>query len=36
LPDLSQCLNTALADRYRIERTLGRGGVATVPRIVSS
>jgi tRNA A-37 threonylcarbamoyl transferase component Bud32/tetratricopeptide (TPR) repeat protein len=30
LPDLSQRLTTALADRYRIERTLGRGGMATV------
>ena len=30
MPDLSQRLTTALADRYRIERTLGRGGMATV------
>jgi serine/threonine-protein kinase len=30
LPDLSQRLQDALSDRYRIERTLGRGGVATV------
>jgi TolB-like protein/tRNA A-37 threonylcarbamoyl transferase component Bud32 len=30
LPDLSQRLHSALADRYRIERELGRGGMATV------
>jgi serine/threonine protein kinase/Tfp pilus assembly protein PilF len=30
LPDLSQRLQDALADRYRIERELGRGGMATV------
>jgi len=30
LPDLSQRLQSAFADRYRIERTLGRGGMATV------
>jgi len=30
LPDLSQRLTAALADRYRIERELGRGGMATV------
>jgi serine/threonine-protein kinase len=30
LPDLSQRLTIALADRYRIERELGRGGMATV------
>jgi len=30
LTDLSQRLTTALADRYRIERELGRGGMATV------
>jgi len=30
LPDLSQRLTTALADRYRIEHELGRGGMATV------
>jgi serine/threonine-protein kinase len=30
LPDLSQRLQSALADRYRIERELGRGGMATV------
>jgi TolB-like protein/Flp pilus assembly protein TadD len=30
LPDLSQRLQDALAGRYRIERTLGRGGMATV------
>jgi hypothetical protein len=30
LPDLSQRLQSALADRYRTERELGRGGMATV------
>ncbi len=30
MPDLSQRLQSALGDRYRIERTLGRGGMATV------
>jgi len=30
LPDLSQRLQHALGDRYRIERELGRGGMATV------
>ena len=30
MSDLAQRLTTALADRYRIERTLGRGGMATV------
>ena len=30
MPDLSQRLQSALADRYRIERPLGRGGMATV------
>ena len=30
MPDLSQRLQDALSDRYRIERTLGRGGMATV------
>lgn len=30
MPDLLQRLTAALADRYRIERTLGRGGMATV------
>jgi len=30
LPDLSQRLQDALSDRYRIECTLGRGGMATV------
>ena len=30
MPDLSQRLNDALSDRYRIERELGRGGMATV------
>jgi len=30
LSDLSQRLSSALADRYRIERELGRGGMATV------
>jgi serine/threonine protein kinase len=30
LPDLSQRLQEALTDRCRIERTLGRGGMATV------
>ena len=28
--DLSQRLSAALADRYRVERELGRGGMATV------
>ncbi len=30
MPELSQRLTAALADRYRIERPLGRGGMATV------
>ena len=30
MPDLSQRLTSALSDRYRIERALGRGGMATV------
>jgi tRNA A-37 threonylcarbamoyl transferase component Bud32 len=30
LSDLAQRLNDSLADRYRIERPLGRGGMATV------
>jgi serine/threonine-protein kinase len=30
LPELSQRVTSALSDRYRIERTLGRGGMATV------
>ena len=30
MPDLSQRLQDALSDRYRIERTLGQGGMATV------
>ncbi|HET6837499.1 MAG TPA: bifunctional serine/threonine-protein kinase/formylglycine-generating enzyme family protein, partial [Gemmatimonadales bacterium] len=30
MPDLLQQLQTALAERYRIERELGRGGMATV------
>ena len=30
MPDLSQRLTAALADRFRIERELGRGGMATV------
>jgi TolB-like protein len=30
LPNLSQHLQDALSDRYRIEHTLGRGGMATV------
>ena len=30
MTDLSHRLTTALADRYRIERELGRGGMATV------
>ncbi len=30
MPDLSQRLQSALADRYRIERELGRGGMAVV------
>ena len=30
MPDLSQRLQDALSDRYRIERELGRGGMATV------
>jgi len=30
LPELSQRLRDALSDRYRIERELGRGGMATV------
>ena len=30
MPDASTALTTALADRYAIERELGRGGMATV------
>ncbi len=30
MPELSQRLQDALSDRYRVERTLGRGGMATV------
>jgi len=30
LSDLSQRLQDALSGRYRIERVLGRGGLATV------
>jgi len=30
MPDLSQRLTAALADRYKIEREPGRGGMATV------
>ena len=30
MPDASSRLSTALADRYRIERELGQGGMATV------
>ena len=30
LPDTSDLLAAALADRYRVERELGRGGMATV------
>src|SRR6185436_6867576 len=30
MPDAVERLNTALADRYRIERQLGQGGMATV------
>jgi serine/threonine-protein kinase len=30
LPDASSRLSTALADRYRLERELGAGGMATV------
>ena len=30
MPDLAARLQTSLADRYRIERQLGRGGMATV------
>jgi serine/threonine-protein kinase len=30
MPELSQRLQEALGDRFRIERTLGRGGMATV------
>jgi serine/threonine protein kinase len=29
MPDASTLLTTTLADRYRIERELGRGGMAT-------
>ncbi len=30
MPDITSHLTTALADRYRIERELGQGGMATV------
>jgi hypothetical protein len=30
MPDLSQQVQEALSGRYRIERQLGRGGMATV------
>ncbi|MGH7511859.1 MAG: hypothetical protein ACREOQ_02935 [Gemmatimonadales bacterium] len=30
MPDLRERLETGLADRYRLERELGRGGMATV------
>ena len=30
MPDLRSRLQDALADRYRLERELGRGGMATV------
>ena len=30
MPDASSRLSTALADRYRLERELGAGGMATV------
>ncbi|MCZ6761267.1 MAG: hypothetical protein O7D29_13010 [Gemmatimonadetes bacterium] len=30
MPNVLERLTTALADRYRIERELGRGGMATV------
>jgi eukaryotic-like serine/threonine-protein kinase len=30
LPNTTEALAAALADRYRIERELGRGGMATV------
>ena len=30
MPDVLEHLTTALADRYRIESELGRGGMATV------
>jgi serine/threonine-protein kinase len=29
VPDVASRLTTALADRYRIERELGQGGMAT-------
>ncbi len=30
MPDLLDCLKTALADRYAIQEELGAGGMATV------
>ena len=30
MPEITARLSTALADRYRIERHLGEGGMATV------
>ncbi len=30
MPEITSRLSTALADRYRIERHLGEGGMATV------
>jgi serine/threonine-protein kinase len=30
MPDITSHLSTALADRYKIEKRLGEGGMATV------
>ncbi len=30
MPEITSKLSTALADRYRIEREIGEGGMATV------
>ncbi len=35
MPEITSRLSTALADRYRIERELGAGGMATVKRFLA-
>jgi hypothetical protein len=36
MTEITSRLSTALADRYRIERHLGEGGMATVEQLVMS